>query len=88
MYTKHPQYRIRTISLASNMLLESYLTEYPLFSSKYLNYLDWLKVLAIKKTRKYDQDIMSEVIKIKNGMNNKRTKFVWDHQEKFYSLKK
>ena len=62
MYTKHPQYRIRTISLTSNVLLESYLTEYPLFSSKYLNYLDWLKVLAIKKTRKYDQDIMSEVI--------------------------
>ena len=41
-----------------------------------------LKVLAIKKTRKYDNDILSKTIEIKNGMNNKRTKFVWYHPKK------
>jgi hypothetical protein len=43
--SKHPQYRVRTISLASNIKLESYLNKYPLFSSKYLNSLDWLKII-------------------------------------------
>jgi len=47
--TKYPQYRVRTITLASNIKLESYLEKYPLFGSKYLNYKDWLKVLEFKK---------------------------------------
>jgi len=45
----YPQYRVRTISLASNILLSNYLAKYSLFSSKHLNYLDFLKVLELKK---------------------------------------
>lgn len=84
--SKHPQYRVRTISLASNIKLENYLNKYPLFSSKYLNYLDWLKILEFKKTGKYDQIFLNKVIEIKNNMNNKRTFFVWDHLQGFYNL--
>ena len=35
-----PEYRVRTTSLKGNNLLVDYLTEYSLFSSKYLNYND------------------------------------------------
>jgi len=84
--SNHPQFIIRTISLDSNIKLESYLNKYPLFSSKYLNYLDWLKILEFKKLGKYDQSFLDKVITIKNNMNNKRTFFVWDHLQGFYNL--
>jgi hypothetical protein len=74
--SKHPQYLVRTINLTSNIQMESYLDKYPLFSSKFLNYKDWLKVLEYKKIRKYDTDSIEKIIEIKNGMNNKREKFI------------
>jgi hypothetical protein len=49
--SKFLQYRVRTVTLSSNIKLENYLNKYPLFSSKYLNYIDWLKVLEFKKNR-------------------------------------
>jgi hypothetical protein len=36
----HPEYRIRTLNLNSNLLLIEYLTKYPLFGSKFLDYQD------------------------------------------------
>lgn len=96
--SKFAQYRIRTVTLASNIKLENYLDKYPLFSSKYLNYKDWLKVLEFKKIAaasvrstvgtKYDADFLDKVVKIRDGMNNKRTIFVWDHLQGFYRLRK
>jgi hypothetical protein len=74
--SKHPQYLVRTINLTSNIKMESYLDKYPLFSSKFLNYKDWLKVLEYKKIRKYDIESIEKIIEIKNGINNKREKFV------------
>ena len=40
-----PEYRVRTTSLKGNLILINYMENYPLFSSKYLNYQDWKKVL-------------------------------------------
>jgi hypothetical protein len=36
--TPHPQYRLRTLNLESNLILVNYLIEYPLFGSKFLDY--------------------------------------------------
>ena len=38
--SKFALYRIRTVTLASNIKLENYLDKYPLFSKKYLDYKD------------------------------------------------
>lgn len=37
---EHPQYRLRTRSLASNRIVISYLSKFPLFSSKFLDFQD------------------------------------------------
>lgn len=37
--TPHPQYRLRTMSLETNLIIINYLNEYPLFGSKYLDYI-------------------------------------------------
>lgn len=74
----HPQYRVRTINLASNIILSSYFTKYPLFSSKHLNYLDFLKALELQKANRLnpgDVNYLNKVRQIKEGMNNKRTLF-------------
>lgn len=83
--TKFPQYRIRTTSLSANMVLIQYLTEYPLFGSKLLDYNDWTKVInlfifskAKKKPIKHKLN-MDYVKQVKSNMNDKRTAFVWDH---------
>jgi hypothetical protein len=79
-------YRIRTTSLKGNLNLVNYLMDFPLFSSKYLDYLDWLKVLNYFKEKKSKD--LKEIIKIKNQMNDKRTFFYWDHLNNFYKLNK
>jgi hypothetical protein len=83
----HPQYRIRTTSLKGNLSLESYLNNFPLFSSKYLDYKDWIKVLDYFKLNDYKSNLDS-ITSIKSGMNDRRTVFNWDHLNNFYNLDK
>jgi hypothetical protein len=84
-----PQYIIRSQNVLSNTLIEGYLTTFPLFGKKRLDYLDWLKVFACFKSGRVKHN---EVIKgarlIKEGMNDRRTEFVWDHLQNFYRLEK
>jgi hypothetical protein len=39
-YRDNLEYRVKTFSLKHNHILINYLSNYPLFSSKYLNYQD------------------------------------------------
>ena len=84
-----PEYRVRTTSLSSNFIMVEYLEKYPLFSSKYLNYKDWLKVLSYFKAKKNTEpESIKSMVEIKSQMNNKRTEFNWDHLKNFYNLYK
>ena len=83
------EYRVRTTSLKGNLILEDYLNSYPLFSSKFLDFKDWLKVLNYFKSNYLKPtNFIKEIITIKSKMNNNRTEFNWDHLNKFYNLDK
>ncbi len=86
--TPHPQYRLRTSNLESNLLLINYLNNYPLFGSKFLDFTSWSEILDLFRSGfKYSNaDNISKVIKLKSEMNNNRTLFNWDHLNKFYNL--
>jgi len=85
--TPNPQYRLRTINVESNLILEKYLNEYPLFGSKYLDYLNWLEIFDLFRIRfKYSKDNIDKALKAKSQMNNNRTIFTWNHLTKFYNL--
>lgn len=87
--SKDPQYRIRTTSLKGNLAVVSYLTEYPLFGSKFLDYKDWLCVLELFNKGSFDHKLNMNYVKlIKSRMNDQRTIFIWDHLQKFYNLNK
>lgn len=84
-----PEYRVRTTSLSSNFILVEYLEKYPLFSSEYLNYKDWLKVLSYFEAKKNTEaESIKAIVEIKSQMKNKRTEFNWDHLNNFYNLYK
>jgi len=84
-----PEYSIKTVNLCGNLELKAYLEKNPLFSSKYLDYNDWLKVLVFFEKGRVNQKInIDSAINIKSGINDKRTKFIWDHLQNFYSLER
>lgn len=84
-----PQYRVRTTSLKGNIALENYLTLFPLFGTKYLDYKDWVTVLNLFKLGEHKNKLGKEkIISIKSNMNDSRTIFVWDHLQNFYNLDK
>lgn len=64
-------------------IITTYLTKFPLMTSKYLNYLSFYKGLNYLGKQLSKEDIL-EVRAIKNSMNDKRTEFNWDHLNKFY----
>ena len=86
-FSSNNEYKIRTNKLENNLKVVSYLEKFKLYSSKYLNYLDWLLVLNIIKNKKHKTLEGKDKIRlIRDGMNSKRTHFNWDHLQNFYNL--
>lgn len=83
---KHPQYLVRTCNLKGNLAVRAYLTKYPLFSGKYLDFLVWEKVLIMMVNKEHKKNAEA-IIKLKESMNSRRTHFNWNHLNKFYPYK-
>lgn len=66
-----PEYRVRTTSLQGNIQAKNYLVKYPLFGTKYLDFLDWMKVVDLFNYGEHKTRLGKEkIIKIKSTMNN------------------
>ncbi len=76
--SKHPQYRVRTSTLESNLKLKEYLLLYPLIGTKYLDFIDWSEILIYFKLKTEKQHV-KEICNLKSQINNERTNFNWDH---------
>ena len=76
-------YRVITSSFNSNALLINYLNKYPLWSSKYLDFSDWVSAfntLKYRKTYKVNTpQIRDKILGLKSGMNDNRKIFRWNH---------
>ena len=85
--TPHPQYRLRTSSLKTNLLLVNYLNEFPLFGTKFLDYSDWKETLNLFNPKfNYSQENIDKILNLKSNLNDKRTVFIWNHLNRFYNL--
>lgn len=84
--TKHNNinyYMVRASNKANLKIVLSYLDKYPLYSSKYLDCLSWsYTVNLLLNNKAYLADNRLKILDLKNNMNNKRTKFNWDHLNK------
>jgi LAGLIDADG DNA endonuclease family protein len=80
-------YEIRTLKIESNKILINYLDKYPLFSSKYLDYLDWKDIFEMKINKKYKSKEGGELlVSLKSSMNKNRSKFDWKHLDYMWKI--
>lgn len=83
----NPQYRVRTLSSSSNLILINYLKKYPLMGKKYLDFLSWCEIADVFiKGKVIHKELLPKAIAIKNEMNDNRKVFTWDHLKYFYSI--
>lgn len=75
--SKEQNYTIKVVRIESIKLLIEYLDKYPLYSSKFLDYLDWKQMHLNRKKDKFKK--LELFVKLKARMNTKRTVFCWDH---------
>jgi hypothetical protein len=77
---------VSTTSKTSNSLLDNYFKEFPLFSGKYLDYLEWSKVHNMIIRGEHLTPEGSILIQnAKGSINTKRSFWSWDHLSSFYS---
>ena len=73
-------FNITAKSRESLKIIKNYFNTYTLFSSKYLDYLDWQKVVDfILSQSHYEDKNLDLTEKLKNGMNHNRNNLNWDH---------
>jgi hypothetical protein len=64
----------------SQDLIRNYLDKFPLYSSKFLDYKDWCKIIDLNNSKNLTKkEIISKSEIIKSGINEKRKLFTWDH---------
>ena len=81
IHNKNVAYYILNLSSSkSRLILVSYINQFPLFSSKLMDYYDWQKChyLILNKFHLTEEG-RNKAIFLKSGMNRKRTFFNWDH---------
>lgn len=77
---KSSTFRLRTLNISSNQLLINYLSSHPLFSSKYLDYLDWFEIFKLFVAKKHlTPEGLFIIQNLKTQMNNQRQIFTWNH---------
>ena len=78
-------YEVRTTKKSSCDIIINYLNNFPLFSSKHLDFLDWSAFHYIRVSKQYKSlDGTSKIVSLKNSMNTKRTQFNWNSLNSFY----
>jgi hypothetical protein len=87
---KQNAWRARVVNKKGVLQIVNYFEKYPLFSSKYLNYLDWKEayyILYINKEHigKNKINVYEKIKLIKERMNSKREVFNWEHLNNFYN---
>lgn len=81
------QYLIVADSKKSQNLIRCYLETHRALTSKYLDYLDWCKIIELvnKPNHLTKEEIIKKSIEIKSNMNSKRKLFTWNHLNHFLS---
>lgn len=79
-------YMVITSSNATHSLVDHYFKEYPMFSSKQLNYLEWSKVFNLVLNKKHLIRKGALIcLDSKNNMNKNRKTWNWNHLDSFYN---
>ena len=86
IHNKDKTYYLIQAGTRSNIkIIIDYLSEFSLYSSKHLDYLDWRAAgIALLDKTAYLPENKVKILEHKNNMNSKRTFFNWDHLKGLY----
>lgn len=62
----------------------NYFYQFPLLSTKSLDYIDWHYILRLQKNNKITSSYLNEALKIRKDFNKTRITFKWNHLENSY----
>ena len=65
-------------------IMNLYFNQFPLLSSKYLDYKDWLYILELQKINSLTTSYLEKAINIRKDFNSTRTTYNWDHLKNCY----
>lgn len=81
---EYVSFMVATSSIPTNLLVDNYFKQFPMFSAKQLDYLEWSKVLHLRISKQHLLESGALMcLEAKNSMNTKRTTWNWDHLDKF-----
>jgi hypothetical protein len=83
--TGNEYYTLAATSRKSLIIIINYFENFPLFSSKILDYLDWSKAVKLILNNEHYTNLVL-IDRLKSKMNRARTEFNWDHLNKLVSL--
>ena len=73
-------YLVTVKGLESRIALINYFTKFPLLSSKYLDYLNWVEAHELVNKKQYKTVVgTAKLLELKTSMNSLRTNFNWKH---------
>ena len=75
---------VMSASKPSLTKITEYFNEYPLLSSKWLDYKSWLYILELQKSNPLTTSSLNEAIIIRKDFNKTRTTFTWNHLKNCY----
>jgi hypothetical protein len=64
--------------------ITKYFSNFPLVSSKYLDYKDWIYILKLQQTNSLTTSYLEKAINIRKDFNKTRTTFKWNHLKNCY----
>lgn len=78
-------YLLTVNSLASRISLIDYFTEFPLLTSKRLDYLNWVEAHEIVGHKNYRTvEGTTRLQELKSSMNSQRIYFNWEHLDELF----
>lgn len=68
----------------SRSKLIEYFQRFPLISSKYLDFIDWMAILELQKANSLTSSYLDKAIMVRTDFNSTRTTFTWHHLRNCY----
>ena len=75
---------IMTHNKISNLKVCEYFYNFPLLSSKYLDYKDWKDILELQNNNLNTTSYLDKAINMRKDFNSTRTTYVWNHLNNCY----
>ena len=77
-------FTVMAVSKSSLKKTTEYFNQFPLLSSKYLNYVKWCSILELQNSNPLTSSYLDAAISVKEDFNNTRTTYNWDHLKNSY----